>query len=686
MALFSCKPSGEPSGDNPLLGDYNTPFEVPPFEQIQPEHYMPAFEKGMKEQKNNIEALVSSSEAPTFENTIEAYIYSGELLDRVASVFYSATSATTNDQIQAISEDLSPLMSAHSDEISLNPELFARIKAVYEQRDELDLTDEQAFILENMYKGFVRNGANLSDEKKEELKKLNKELSMLTLKFRNNVLAETNAYQLVIENKEDLAGLPESVIENAASKAEAAGMEGKWIFTTQKPSMLPFLQYADNRDLREELYKAYLNRGNNNDEFDNKDILSEVVKLRVKRSQLLGYKNHAAYRLENRMAGNPDRALELLERLWDAALPVAKEEAKAMQAMIDSEGGDFELASWDWWYYAEKVRKAKFDLDENELRPYFQLANMRDAAFDVANKLFGITFTPIAEIPLPHPDAQAFEVKESDGSHLGVLYMDWHPRASKKGGAWCGDYRGHQVKDGKEITPIVTIVCNFTEPSGDAPALLSPDEVQTLFHEFGHGLDGLFAETSYPASYIAWDFVELPSQIMEHWSMHPEVLKVHAKHYKTGEAIPQEMLTKLDKSSKFNQGFATTEYLAASLLDLAYHTMEEPKDLDIANFEKDYLESMGLIPQIESRYRSTYFNHITGGYDAGYYSYIWAGVLDNDAFEAFKEHGLYDQETARKFREHVLAKNGIQNAMEMYVNFRGREPKEEPLLRNRGLL
>lgn len=686
MALFSCKPSAEQGSENPLLGEFNTPFQVPPFEQIQPEHYMPAFQKGMDEQKQNIQAIVSNPDEPTFENTIEAYLFSSPLLDRTASVFYNATSANTNEQIQAISEELSPLMSAHSDEISLNSDLFARIKIVYDKRDDLELTEEQAFMLENLYKGFVRNGANLDDAKKEELKQLNKELSLSTLKFTNNVLAETNNYQLVIDKKEDLAGLPESVIASAAARAKEAGMEGKWIFTTQKPSMLPFLQYADNRDLREELYNAYLNRGNNDNEYDNKDILAKVVKLRVQRAQLLGYKNHASYRLENRMAGNPDKAMELLEQLWNAALPVAKSEAKALQEMINKEGNDFELASWDWWYYADKLRKEKFDLDENELRPYLPLKNVRDAAFDVANKLYGISFSPIAEIPLPHPDAQAFEVKEADGSHLGVLYMDFHPRASKSGGAWCEHYRGHMVKEGNEVTPVVTIVCNFTEPTGDAPALLSPDEAETLFHEFGHGLDGLFSITSYPTSYIAWDFVELPSQIMEHWSMHPEVLKVHAKHYKTGQTMPDELLAKLKKSGTFNQGFATTEYLAASLLDLAYHTMTEPKDIDVASFEKNYLESIGLISQIAPRYRSTYFNHIAGGYDAGYYSYIWAGVLDNDAFEAFKEHGLYDKETARKFREHVLAKNGIENAMQMYVNFRGREPEIEPLLRSRGLL
>ncbi len=670
---------------NPLFESYDTPFGVPPFEIIKTEHYMPAIEKGMKAHNAEVEAIANNEEPPTFENTFEALDKSGELLNEVTTVFFHQTGANTTEEIQAIEMDVSPKLAAHRDAIRLNPKVFERINSIYENKETLSLTDEQMFLLENQYKGFVRNGANLNAADKETLKSLNQQLSKLTVQFSQNVLAETNDYKLVIEDKADLAGLPESVISGAAADATAAGMDGKWVFTTQKPSMIPFLQYADNRNLRRELYHAYTHRGDNGNEYDNNKIMAEIVKLRAERAQLLGYETHSNIVLEPRMAGKPENVLDLLDRLWDAALPIAKKEKDEMQKIIDREGGDFKLEASDWWYYAEKLRKEKYDLDDSALRPYFKLENVRDGAFAVATKLFGITFSPITKIPLPHPDAQAFEVKESDGSHLGVLYMDFHPRESKQQGAWCGGFREHKMVDGKEVTPIVNIVCNFTKPDGDTPALLSMDEVETLFHEFGHGLDGLFAETTYNTTYIAWDFVELPSQIMEHWVTEPEVLNMYAKHYKTGEVIPTELVEKVKNSSYFNQGFETVEYLAASLLDIAYHTQKGPLDVEIREFEKSYLESKGLIPEIISRYRSTYFNHITGGYDSGYYSYIWAGVLDNDVYEAFSENGIFDQATASSYRKNILEKNGIMNAMEMFVNFRGREPDIEPLLRNRGL-
>jgi peptidyl-dipeptidase Dcp len=672
-------------GGNPFFTEYQTPFKVPPFDKIKAEHYMPAIEKGMEEHKKEIDAIVNNTEEPTFENTIAAMIYSGELLDKVTTVFYGLNSANTNDELQKLAREISPKLSAHRDAISLDPKLFDRIKSVYDNKEKFDLNEEEAFILENMYKRFVRNGANLSEEKKNELKELNQKLSSLSLQFGQNVLKETNNFELVLDNEEDLAGLPESVIQTAAETAKERGHDGKWVFTTHKPSMIPFLQYAENRDLREKLYKAYLNRGNNDNEFDNKQILADIVKLRVKKAHLLGYDTYADYMLENRMAKEPSNVMDLLNKLWDAALPVAKEERAMMQKMIDEKGKDFDLKSWDWWYYAEKVRKAKYDLEDSELRPYFVLDNVTQGAFDVATNLFGITFKEVKDVPTPHPDARAWEVSDKDGSHMGLLFMDFHPRASKRGGAWCGRYRGgHVNQDGERIYPLVTVVCNFTTPSGDKPAMLSLDEASTLFHEFGHALDGLFNDNVYPTGSVPRDAVEMPSQIMEHWVTEPKVMEDYARHYKTNEPMPQELMDKMKKSSYFNQGFATVEYLAASMLDMAYHTMEEPKEIQTMEFEKEYLNSIGLIPEIEPRYHSTYFQHITGGYAAGYYSYIWSGVLDNDAYEAFEENGIYDQETAAKLRT-FLEKNGYSDNMELYVQFRGREPKEDALLRNRGL-
>ncbi|MDX2443566.1 MAG: M3 family metallopeptidase [Bacteroidales bacterium] len=671
--------------DNPFFSEYDTPFEVPPFELIEPEHYIPAFEKGMLDHKAEIEKLVNSRKEPTFENTIEAYDRSGELLGKVASVFFSQTSANTNKSLQEIQMQISPQLSAHSDAINLNPMLFDRIKSVYENRKKNSLSDEQLFLLENFYKGFVRNGANLNESDQEILKDLNQKLSVLSVQFDQNLLAETNSYKMIVEDEIDLAGLPESVIGAASEAAQKAGLDGKWIFTTQKPSMLPFLQSAENRELRKKLYYAYTHRGNNGNEYDNNEVLAEIVSLRAKRAKLLGYETHSHITLEPRMAKNPDNVMALLNQLWEASIPVAVQESDEMQEIIDREGGKFKLAPYDWWFYSEKLRKEKYDLDDNELRPYFKLENVRDGAFTVANKLFGITFNRLEDIPLPHPEAQAFEVKEADGSHIGVLYMDFHPRDSKQHGAWCGGYREYHLEDGEPIRPVTTLVCNFTRASGETPSLLSMDEVSTLFHEFGHALDGLFAKNTYEMAFIAWDFVELPSQIMEHWVTEPEVLDMYARHYQTGEVIPDELVTKIKNSSYFNQGFVTVEYLAASMLDIAYHTQKDPVDIDVATFEKEYFDEIGLMPEILSRYHGTYFAHIAGGYDSGYYSYIWAGVLDNDAFEAFKEKGIFDQATAQSYRENILERNGTMNSMEMYVNFRGSEPKIDPLLKNRGL-
>ncbi len=685
MMTTQCKEK-EKAAENPFFGNYDTPFNIPPFEKIKPDHYIPAMEKGMEEQNDEIAAIVSNPDAPTWENTMKPLDASGELLRKVLRVFYNQISANTNEELQKIQMEMSPKLSAHFDEISLNPDLFDRIKKVYENKDKFDLTNEEKFLLENHYKELVRNGADLPKDKKEELKKINQKLSKLKVQFNQNLLAETNKYKIVIDNKKDLEGLPESVIAAGASEAKADSLEGKWVYTVQRPSMYPFLTYAKNRDLRKKLYQYYINRANHDDAFDNKAIVAEIISLRADKAKLLGYKNHAALTLEPRMAGTPEKAYDLLYKIWEAALPVAKKEKKMMQAMIDKEGGNFKLQSWDWWYYAEKIRKAKYDLDEGEVRPYFELSNVRDGVFWTANKLYGITFTRLNDVPLPHPDAEAYEVKEADGSHLGVLFMDFFPRESKRGGAWCDSYQEHRFVNGKEDMPIVTIVTNVTKPNGDTPSLLSMDEVETIFHEFGHGLDALFSKASYNTTYIAWDFVELPSQIDEHWATQPEVMQHYAINYLTGEVIPESLVKKMDAASKFNQGFVNVEYLAAAMLDLAYHTVEAPVEIDVARFEKDYLESIGLIPEIVSRYRTTYFAHIIGGYDAGYYSYIWAAVLDNDAFEAFKENGIFDHKTAESFRKNILEKNGIEDPMKMYIDFRGREPEIEPLLKNRGLM
>ncbi|MDI9534136.1 MAG: M3 family metallopeptidase [Bacteroidota bacterium] len=684
LAAVSCNTQTKEQG-NPFYAEWKTPFGVPPFDQIRNEHYLPAIDSGIALARLQIAEITANAEAPTFANTVAQYDRAGELMSKVAYVFYSQTSANTNDTLEALQMEIAPKMSAFSDEVLLNAELFSRIRTVWENRAAEELNDEELFLLENMYKSFVRNGALLGPEDQEILKKLNQELSLLTVKFSQNVLEETNSFRLVIDDEADLKGLPESVIAGAADEAKSAGMEGKWVFTTRKPSMIPFLQYADNRDMRKKLYDAYLNRGNNGNENDNNKILADIVRIRAERAKLLGYRTHADIVLETRMAKTPENVLNLLNNLLERSLRVAKRERDEMQKIADAAGGNFKLEPHDWWYYAEKLRKARYDLDENELRPYFRLDNVRDGAFAVANKLYGITFSPIDKIPLPHPDAQAFEVKEADGSHIGVLYMDFYPRESKRQGAWCGGYRDHKIVDGREITPVVTIVGNFTPPSGGRPALLSMDDVLTLFHEFGHGLQALFAENTYSSTTVAWDIVELPSQIMEHWATKPEVLAMYAKHYETGEVIPEALVEKIRNASYFNTGFDNVEIMAASLLDMAYYSLEAPVQVDPQQFEKETMKKIGLIPEIEPRYRSTYFLHMIDGYDAGYYVYTWAAVLDHDAFEAFNENGLFDQAIATSFRKNVLEKMGIMDAEKMYLNFRGHEPEIEPLLRNRGL-
>jgi peptidyl-dipeptidase Dcp len=672
--------------NNPLLSEFLTPFQVPPFDSIKPHHFVPAFEFAMKQQNEEILAIVNNAEEADYMNTVEAYMNSGELLQSVHSIFSNTNGANTNAEIQKIAEEINPKIAAHEDEISLNPKLFERIKKVYDNRESYQINEEQSFLLERIYQSFAKRGALLSDTDKEKLKKINQELSTLTTKFDQNLLAETNAFQMIVDKKEDLAGLPESVISAAEEAANAQGHQGKWLFTTHKPSMIPFLQYAQNRSLREKIYQAYTNRGNNNNANDNKEILKKIVMLRADKAVLLGYKDYATFRLEDRMAKSPENALKVLNELWQRSLVVAKKESAELQQIIDKEKGGFKIAGWDWMYYAEKLRAQKYNLDENELRPYFKLENVVEGVFTVSQKLYGLTFEKREGYPLPHPDATAYEVKEEDGRHLGVIYLDFFPRESKDGGAWCGEYRSHYVKNEKKVTPVTTVVCNFTKPTKDAPSLLSMDEVETLFHEFGHALESLMSNVSYRTTFVARDFVELPSQIFEHWAFDGEVIKMYAKHYQTNEVMPDELINKIKNSSLFNQGFATTEYMAASLLDLEYHQLKQGQDIDILKFESDFFTKIGLIPEVGSRYRSTYFAHIVGGYDAAYYGYIWAGILDNDAFETFKEKGIFDRATANSFRKNILEKDGIEDPVKMYVNFKGREAVIEPLLKNRGLL
>ena len=688
--LFIASCDTKKSDMNPLLADFDTPFGVPPFELIEYDHYLPAFKKAMEMQNKEITAITGNEAAPDFENTIAALDYSGEKLGAISSIFYNIRSANTSDEMQQIARELVPLMSAHRSNINLNAELFNRIKTVFDQQDELELTREQAMLLEKIYKRFVRSGAALSEEDKENMRKIDEELSMLSLQFGDNLLEETNNYQLVIDQEEKLSGLPESVISAAAEAAEEAGQEGKWVFTLHKPSWIPFLTYSDERDLREEIYKAMYNRANRDNEFDNKEIIEKTVKLRTERARLLGYDSHAAYVLEENMAKNPGNVNDLLMKLWTPALTMAKEEAAMMQEMIDREGGDFKLASWDWWYYAEKIRREKYDLDDEELRQYFSLDAVTHGVLDVINKLYGVTFERRDDLPVYHDDVIAYELKDQDGSHLGIQYMDFHPRPGKRAGAWSTSYRKQHVRDGERISTVGSIVCNFSKPSGNKPALISFDEALTFFHEMGHALHGQFSDCTYPGisgTSVPRDFVELPSQIMENWGQHPEVLKTYAMHYETGDPIPDPLLEKLDASSKFNMGFVTTEYLAASILDMSYHTIEEVKDIDVNRFEEEAMDRVELIDEIIPRYKSTYFSHIfSGGYSAGYYSYIWSEVLDKDAFNAFVESGdLFNPDLAQSFRENILARGGTMEPMKMYVAFRGQEPDVSALLKARGL-
>lgn len=692
ILLIGCGKKDETNdnlANNPFMQEWDTPYGVPPFDKIDTSDYIPAFEEGMRQQNEEIAAITSNTEAPTFENTILAMENSGKLLTKVSLVFFNLAECVNSPAMESIAEEISPKLSAHADNINLNPDLFKRVKAVYEQKDQLGLDPESLRLLEETYKGFVRGGANIPVEKQARFKEINEKLSTLTLKFGNNVLKATNDYKLVVDDVAKLEGMPEDQIAAALEAGNAdEATKGKYVFTIHLPSMEPFLMNCKDRELRKELWTAYSTRCTSG-ETDNTGIINEIVNLRLERANILGYPSHAAYVLDDCMAKTPEAVDNLLMQVWKPALAKAKQEAAEYQKMIKKEGNDFKLEPWDWRYYAEQLRKEKYDLNDDIIRPYLSLDNVRDGVFMVANKLYGITFKENKELPVYHKDVVAYEVQENDKT-IAILYMDYFPRESKRSGAWMTNFREQYVDDnGNNVIPVVSLVFNFTKPTADKPSLLNFDETSTFFHEFGHALHSMLSKCHYVSlsgTNVSRDFVELPSQIMENWASEPEVLRMYAKHYKTGEVIPEELIKKLEAAGTYGQGFINTELIAASLLDMHFHVMTKPEHIQLPEFEDQTLASIGLIPEIISRYKSTYFQHIfSGGYSAGYYSYTWAAVLDSDAFEAFKEHGLFDQTTATAFRTNVLERGNTDDPMKLYVTFRGQEPSITPLLKKRGL-
>jgi peptidyl-dipeptidase Dcp len=671
---------------NPFFTTWNTPYGVPPFNEIKNEHFRPAFERGIAQLQDDIRKIAESAEAPTFENTIAAMDNTGELLNKVSGVFFNVLESDTDDERQAIAQEVSPKLSKSSDDIYLNAKLFARVKAVYEQKDNLHLDAESASLLEKTYKAFTRHGANLNDEDQAALRKMNEELAVLGVRYGQNALGDNNRFQIVVEQEADLSGLPAGVIQAAAEEAKARGLEdGKWVFTLHAPSRIPFLQYADNRTLREAMLKGYAHKGNSDSTYNNKETVQKIASLEYRKAKLLGYADYASFALENRMAKTPAAVNAFLEKLWEPTQKVVARELAELQKIARASGQQERVEAWDWWYYTEKLRKEKFDLDEEQLRPYFKLEDVRNGAFMVANTLYGITFEEV-NLPKFNPEATAYLVKDADGSELGIYYTDYFPRASKRSGAWMNNIR--EQRDG--VRPIIVNVCNFTKPTADTPSLLTIDEVETLFHELGHAIHGLLSQCKYQSvsgTNVLRDFVELPSQINENWAMHPDVLKLYAKHYLTGEVIPGALIEKIQQSKKFNQGFTTCEFLAAAILDMDWYTLQTAELQDVEQFEKASMDKINLTYAIIPRYRSTYFTHIFGGgYAAGYYSYIWAEVLDADAFQAFLETGdVFDQRTAQSFRKNILERGGSEDPMTLYRAFRGKDPDGDALLVNRGL-
>ena len=687
-ALTSC---GNKEEQNPFLTDYTTPYEIPPFEQIKPEHYLPALRAGIEQHNAQIDSILNCTEEPTFENTILAFEESGEILTKVEMVFFALSESDSSDELVKVAEEFEPLVSQHNDEVAMNPRLFERIKYLYDRIDSLDLNIAQKRAVKDYYKSFTRNGALLSDADKEKLKALNTELTTLYQQFNKNLLNATNAFQIVVENADELSGLPQSNIDVAAEEAKNAGLEGKWLFTLHAPSRLPLLQYADNRDLRQKMYEGYTTLASSG-EYDNAPVINKILKVRAQKAALLGFENYGSYMTDNVMAGSIENAENLLMKIWKPAIAKVAEEVTEMQAIVDEEGGDFKIAPWDYYYYAEKVRQKKYELEESKVREYFPLDSVRKGIFTMAERLYGVTFTEMPDAPKYHPEVVVYDVKDLEGNHVSVFMTDYFPRASKRQGAWMSEFKGSYVdRDGKASRPIIYNVGNFSKPVGDTPSLLTLDEVETMFHEFGHGLHGMLSKAvlrSQAGTNVDRDFVELPSQIHEHWALEPELLKVYAHHYKTGEVIPDEMVEKLIAAANHNQGFATTELVGAALLDLQYGKLNPTEDIDVVGFEKQVAENLKMPAEVQFRYRSPYFKHIFGsdGYASGYYTYLWAEVLDSDGFELFKEKGVFDAETAKSFKENILEMGGSEDPMTLFVRFRGHEPQPEALLRGRGLI
>jgi peptidyl-dipeptidase Dcp len=676
---------------NPFFGEYQTPHGVPPFDKITAAHYLPAFEEGIKRQAAEVSSIAASGQAPNFVNTIEALELSGDMLRRVRYVFFNLLEAETSPEMDAIAEQVTPLLSKHRDDMLLNEQLFARIAAVYAQRDSLGLSLEQKKLLDNTYKDFVRGGAGLSPENKEKLRQVNEQLSTLLLRFGQNLLSETNSFRLVIDEANDLSGLPQSLVDVAAATAEAEGCAGKWVFTLKNPSIMPFLQYADAHPLREKMLNAYANRANNGNDKDNNGVVSRIVSLRVQKANLLGYETYADYVLEDCMAKTPQNVYAMLSQLWAPALRKAEQEQRALEELAGRSAAPAPLTASGWRYYAQKLRQQSYSLDDEQLRPYFTLENVRNGIFTLVEKLYGVTFTQVTDVPVYHEDVVCFGANDSNGDFLGLIYMDFFPRNGKRGGAWMTDFREQRYHNGKRVPPVISLVCNFSPATGDAPALLTPDEVETFFHEFGHALHSLFSSCQYRSlagTNVPRDFVEMLSQIMENWAFRPELLNLYARHYATNELIPADLVDKITASARFGQGFKTVEYLAASWLDMDYHIVKDTVAVDVQQFEQNAMRKIRLMPAILPRYRTTYFNHIfsSSAYEAGYYSYIWSEVLDADAFDQFLKTGnVFDRGVATALRRCILERGGTEDAMTLYKRFRGAEPSINPLLERRGL-
>lgn len=675
---------------NPLLKEFNTPFETPPFSEIKPEHFLPAFQEAIKRGKDEVKSISKSTDTPTFENTIESLERSGELVNRIAEIFFNLNSAETNDEIQKIAREVSPMLSEYSNDIMLDADLFKRIRHVYENKNAVILSPEENTLLSKTYKSFVRNGANLNEEQKNRLREIDKELSQLSLEFGEHVLKETNSFSLEITDKNDLKGLPEDVIEAAAMAAKEMDKEESWVFTLHFPSYIPFITYADNRELREKMFRAYGSKAFKGDENDNQEIIKRKVKLRHERANLLGYDSHAQFVLEERMAESPQKVMSFLNDLLESAKPVAEEELQEIKEFASKIGGPTELARWDIAYYSEKLKKEKYAIDDELLKPYFKLENVIDGVFQVAGKLYGLKFKRNSEIPVYHKDVMAYEVLDETNKHVAVFYADFFPRAGKRNGAWMTSYRGQKKDGGTDIRPHVSIVCNFTKPTASKPSLLTFNEVTTLFHEFGHALHGMLADGKYESlsgTNVYWDFVELPSQVMENWTYEKECLDLFAHHYETGEVIPLDLVERIKESANFMEGYQTVRQIGLAKLDMAWHTGEALDVDDVGAYERQVHNDTNLLPPVEGTNTSCSFSHIfQGGYASGYYSYKWAEVLDADAFEFFLEKGIFNKETADLFRTHVLSAGGSEHPMELYKRFRGKEPSPDALLRRSGII